>query len=126
MTHPQCTCENVAMWDAAKQSWVMWYRGGWGTQGVGFATSPDGVTWTKYAKNPVFGYPNDGGQPWVVRVQGSYWLYTTNNQNPPRVNIANSTDGLTWTLLKANISLPSIASLWGNRVVWIEEDEQVS
>jgi len=36
-------------------SYVMWYGGGSGTnEGIGFATSPDGTTWTKDGSNPMF------------------------------------------------------------------------
>ncbi len=36
-------------------SYVMWYGGGSGTnKGIGFATSPDGIAWTKDGSNPMF------------------------------------------------------------------------
>jgi hypothetical protein len=47
--------------------WHMWYSGGqneMGTTGIGYATSPDGITWTKYAANPLTslgGYGTFGG-----------------------------------------------------------------
>ena len=46
-------CENVALFDDATGSFVMFYRGGWGTQAVGRASSSDGVSWTKFEGNPV-------------------------------------------------------------------------
>lgn len=113
--------------------WKMWYRGGWGNQGVGYATAPAGsdptdpASWTKYAGNPVYGLGgsgragNDGGEPWVIKIDGTYWLYTTNNTAVPhRVNVATSSDGLAWTTQTSSISFPSGCSLWGNRVVWRE------
>ena len=121
-----CTCENVATYDPSfpNAPWRMWYRGGWGTQGVGFASSVDGVTWTKYSGNPIYGYPNDGGQPWVHKdpaAGGGYRLYTTNNNKPPRVNIATSVDGIAWTTSNRSVvALPVNGTLWGNRVVWQE------
>jgi hypothetical protein len=65
-----CVCENVALFDESTGGFVMFYRGGWGTQvpspalriepktrnnqqAVGRATSSDGVHWTKYDGNPV-------------------------------------------------------------------------
>jgi hypothetical protein len=64
-----CVCENVALFDESSGGFVMFYRGGWGTQvlqpsasnrkpvtttqAVGRATSSDGVHWTKYDGNPV-------------------------------------------------------------------------
>ena len=84
----------------------MWYRGaGWGTpSGLGVADSTDGgKTWKKHSGNPVWGggRPNKNeaaGQPWVFReAADKYWLYTTTNSKPPRVHIATSKDGLSWT-----------------------------
>jgi hypothetical protein len=36
-------------------SWHMWYSGGPGTnEGIGYATSPDGINWAKHPANPIF------------------------------------------------------------------------
>jgi hypothetical protein len=36
-------------------NWEMWYGGGPGTnQGIGYATSSDGINWTKHPDNPIF------------------------------------------------------------------------
>ena len=44
-------------------SWYMWYGGGPGTnQGIGYATSPDGISWTKDPGNPIFHFSD--GIPW--------------------------------------------------------------
>jgi hypothetical protein len=120
-----CVCENVALYDASRAEFVMFYRGGWGTQMVGRATSTDALTWTKHA-TPVFAAPAGaiGGQPWIHRegadLSGTLRLYTTDN-NPPQVFISSSTDGgFTWTAEQPSIALPPTGSLWGNRVVWRE------
>ncbi len=46
--------------------WRMWYSGsgpsGGGNEGIGYATSPDGINWTKYSGNPIM-HKNDG-VPW--------------------------------------------------------------
>ena len=116
-----CVCENVATF--SNGSWKMWYRGGWGTTGVGLATSSDGINWTKFPGNPVYGMggsgmgKDDGGQPWIIQVNSTFYLYTTNNQ-VPRVNVATSTDGISWVTRPSQIALPSGCNLWGNRVVW--------
>ena len=121
-----CVCENVALWDAARREFVMFYRGGWGSQAVGRATSADGVAWAKQPL-PVFAAEGrDGGQPWVHRdgadLGGTLLLYTTNN-NPAHTFISASTDGgLTWApLANASVPLPPASSLFGNRVVWRED-----
>ena len=44
-------------------SWHMWYGGGEGTNhGIGYATSPDGIVWTKNPGNPIFNISD--GIPW--------------------------------------------------------------
>ncbi len=54
--------------------WHMWYGGGPGTNhGIGYATSSDGINWTKHPDNPIF-HKNDGVAwrndrtytPWVL------------------------------------------------------------
>ncbi|MGD0352145.1 MAG: CARDB domain-containing protein [Dehalococcoidia bacterium] len=44
-------------------NWQMWYGGGVETNhGIGYATSTDGINWTKHPGNPIF-YKDDG-MPW--------------------------------------------------------------
>jgi predicted GH43/DUF377 family glycosyl hydrolase len=72
---------------------------------MGYATSPDGVHWTKYASNPVFG-PGIGawesGGPLgcsIMRVQGEYkmWYIGYNAAfTVSQVGYATSVDGITW------------------------------
>lgn len=47
-------CPHV-IWDQQGQTWRMWYSGGeqYEPNAIGYATSPDGIHWTKYSKNPV-------------------------------------------------------------------------
>ncbi|MFI5274512.1 MAG: hypothetical protein ACHQ4H_15890, partial [Ktedonobacterales bacterium] len=53
--HPGLQCPNVR-YDAASGLFQMWYCGGaiYEPDAVGFATSPDGVTWTRHPANPIF------------------------------------------------------------------------
>ncbi|MBW1877450.1 MAG: hypothetical protein JRJ84_03720 [Deltaproteobacteria bacterium] len=64
------------VWDPDTASYVMTYQGvtlptsdwDFGTWGLGVATSPDGVTWTKHAANPVIDFialAGDGFTPYV-------------------------------------------------------------
>jgi predicted GH43/DUF377 family glycosyl hydrolase len=48
-------CPNV-IWDEAARVFRMWYSGGdqYEPDAIGYATSPDGLTWTKQASNPIF------------------------------------------------------------------------
>jgi hypothetical protein len=61
-------------------NWQMWYGGGPGTnEGIGCATSPDGISWTKCLGNPIF-HKDDGilwrdertYTPWVVYDAASF------------------------------------------------------
>jgi predicted GH43/DUF377 family glycosyl hydrolase len=48
-------CPHV-MWDPRSRSYRMWYSGGeqYEPDAIGYATSPDGLAWTKHPGNPVF------------------------------------------------------------------------
>jgi len=51
------------MWDG--EGFHMWYTGKGTFDGanyyqIGYASSPDGITWTKYAQNPILKAPKDG------------------------------------------------------------------
>ncbi len=90
---------------------VMYYRGVGGQAGsasshgaVGIATSPDGVTWTKYSNNPVMttGGPDADflSAPYVLQTGTSYQMwYSCKNAALAHYGIcyATSGDGKTWT-----------------------------
>jgi hypothetical protein len=48
-------CPNV-IWDEQAKLFRMWYSGGeqYEPDAIGYATSPDGLSWTRHASNPVF------------------------------------------------------------------------
>jgi len=48
-------CPHV-LWDEAQQLYRMWYSGGeqYEPNAIGYATSPDGLTWTRHERNPIF------------------------------------------------------------------------
>jgi hypothetical protein len=69
-----CSVVNIS------DSWHMWYGGGEGTNhGIGYATSPDGISWTKHPDNPIF-HISDGipwrnertYTPWVIYDASSF------------------------------------------------------
>lgn len=90
-------------------TYKMWYAGTalWPVFKIGYATSPDGITWTKDVGNPIFtgnaiGW--DGFQvyaPSVVLDAGTYHMYfsgTDNNYSQRwSTGHATSADGITWT-----------------------------
>jgi predicted GH43/DUF377 family glycosyl hydrolase len=91
----------------------MWYTGNDGSGGrIGYATSSNGITWTKHISNPVFDVGSagawDDGQvfdPHVIYDGTTYHMWyggddgsVTNN----KIGYANSTDGIVWTRHPSN------------------------
>ncbi len=94
-------------------SYKMWY-GSWkgDTADLGYATSPDGIQWTKYPGNPVFG---QGTAAWevggpdvgtVMRISPTgyrMWYYGYNaDLSATKIGLATSPDGIHWTRDAAN------------------------
>ena len=123
--------EPQVYWDVYNQEFRMYYRGGWGNQSVGAATSKTGLVWKKYQNNPIYGGGgsgvdglNEGGQPYVFREEeNKYWLFAT---GPGHMNIALSEDGFSWKTQKSTIKFPDGCTLWGNRAVWSEQQDKIS
>jgi len=105
-----------------QSQYKMWYTG---TDGehlrVGYATSPDGVNWTKYSENPVL----DIGEPGTwddERIDHCYVLFNGNNYemwyqgyDEPTywffpTGYATSEDGITWSKYGNNPVLTSSVS----------------
>ena len=72
------------MWDQQRQIYRMWYSGGgqYEPDAIGYATSPDGLHWTKHPANPVM--RPDPKCPWeqhlvtgahVVKVGDAYVMF---------------------------------------------------
>jgi len=99
----------------------MWYNGvgGDGIPHVGYATSPDGINWTKYAGNPVITYDSaygaNGGvaSPWVVAGSGVYeMIYATGS--PTQFCRATSVNGIQWDkdTLHSPIMIAGTSGTW--------------
>lgn len=100
---------------------MMWYRGVGGPQGsaqangaVGFATSPDGVAWTKYSGNPVMTTSTVDSDfltnPYVIQVGSSFKMwYACKNPTLSGYSIcyAASSDGIGWTKQSSPVLQPS-------------------
>jgi predicted GH43/DUF377 family glycosyl hydrolase len=89
----------------------MWYTGiNSGVESIAYATSPDGLTWTKYSSNPVLSQPssdwgsNEFGDPCVIKVDNLYYMYLSGSSslNNKLVGLATSKDGTTWNLYGSN------------------------
>lgn len=91
----------------------MWYTGldvNWKSH-LGYATSSDAVTWTKYVSNPVLDAGAQGtwdqsgpGSPSIVFDSTTHhmWYDATDNSNNIRIGYATSPDRVTWTKYGAN------------------------
>jgi predicted GH43/DUF377 family glycosyl hydrolase len=117
---PEQSWEKVAVmcphvvWDEQANLYRMWYSGGeqYEPDAIGYATSPDGLAWTRNKNNPIFAA--DAASPWeqhkvtacqVVK-QGQWWVMFYigfRDINHARIGIARSKDGISdWQRLAAN------------------------
>ena len=82
----------------------MWYMGcatGIGyNAALGYATSADGLAWTKHAGNPILRDPKEAViRTTVLKHQGIYYLFASNHQWTKETGVINrwtSKDGLHW------------------------------
>jgi len=106
-------CPHVE-WDENEKLFKMWYSGGeqYEPNAIGYATSPDGLHWTKFKENPIFFA--DKNLKWEqhkvtacqVLKHGDWWLMFYigfENEDLARIGIARSKDGVTgWERHPAN------------------------
>jgi predicted GH43/DUF377 family glycosyl hydrolase len=93
-------------------TYKMWYSGHDGsTLRIGYATSPDGITWTKYSGNPVLNIGGVGAwddahvaYPSVLKdSDGTYKMWYSGHDGASwRIGYATSTDGVNWTKYSSN------------------------
>ena len=95
----------------------MWYNGRniCGQDGIGLATSPDGIAWTKYTGNPVFTATVDWeedsvGHPHVIK--DVTWYKMWYGPNDEKIGYAWSSDGLSWTKDANNPILEGTEGEW--------------
>ncbi|MBI3841312.1 MAG: hypothetical protein HY297_05120 [Thaumarchaeota archaeon] len=88
---------------------------------VDYANSTDGVHWTKYEGNPVFGgydwFVSGGGysHPSVLKVEGSYLMVLDNYY---QITFATSHDGLSWSGNNSPLLSISGSPNWVNGSLW--------
>ncbi|GHT18770.1 hypothetical protein FACS1894189_7040 [Planctomycetales bacterium] len=106
-------CPHVE-WDADASLYKMWYSGGeqYEPNAIGYATSKDGLVWTKYPQNPVFAA--DKGITWeqhkvtaaqIIKHGNEYLMFYIGfeHDNLARIGLARSKDGITnWERLPTN------------------------
>lgn len=115
-----CPWEKVAVmcpdviWDKRAKLYKMWYSGGeqYEPDAIGYATSPDGMTWTKGNDNPIF--KADPKIEWeqykvtacqIVPEKNWYLMFYIGfrDVNHAQIGVARSRDGMTnWQRLQAN------------------------
>jgi predicted GH43/DUF377 family glycosyl hydrolase len=106
-------CPHV-LWDEPARLFRMWYSGGdqYEPDAIGYATSPDGLHWTRAAHNPVF--KSDPSLEWerhkvtacqVIPEAGWYVMFYIGfrDVDHAQIGLARSQDGLShWQRLPAN------------------------
>ena len=116
-------CPDV-LWDSHERLYKMWYSGGeqYEPDAIGFATSPDGMVWSKRDKNPIF--KSDPAIPWekdkvtacqVIRDGNWYVMFYIGfrDRDHAQIGIARSKDGVTrWQRLPANPIISPSAGQW--------------
>ena len=135
--NPVFTIGPVSGWEAysVNEPWVireggeykLWYIGqrfshsaGITSQSVGYATSPDGIHWTRYSDNPVLSASGGGfddkyvNRPVVFSVGSGYVMYyigISKETGGGKMGMATSTDGIHWTK-SGIVSIPKGSDGW--------------
>jgi predicted GH43/DUF377 family glycosyl hydrolase len=118
-------CADV-MWDSSAKVYKMWYSAGPQAESdaIGYATSPDGLTWTKSDKNPIF--TGDPNIPWekergvgahVEKRGGWYYMFYIgfHDIGHAQLGLARSRDGITnWQRLPQNPIIRLGTGKWDN------------
>jgi predicted GH43/DUF377 family glycosyl hydrolase len=116
-------CPSV-LWDERTKLFRMWYSGGEQNEpnAIGYATSPDGLTWTKHTGNPIF--VPDPQAPWeqhkvtggqVEKCGDWHVMFYIGFRDEPhaQIGIARSRDGITgWQRHPANPIVRPGAGTW--------------
>jgi hypothetical protein len=116
-------CPHV-IWDDNQRLFRMWYSGGeqYEPDAIGYATSPDGIAWTKNLSNPIF--KPDPKIPWehervtacqVVRRGDWHYMFYIGfrDRDHAQIGLARSKDGLTnWQRNAANPIVRSGGDDW--------------
>jgi beta-1,2-mannobiose phosphorylase / 1,2-beta-oligomannan phosphorylase len=116
-------CPHV-MWAADQRVWKMWFSGGeqYEPNAIGYATSINGLEWTKYAVNPVL-KPSPEMDWEKERVTGAQIVYWKNwyyafyigfrDVDHAQIGLARSKDGITdWVRHPANPIVRPTAGGW--------------
>lgn len=123
-------CPTV-LWDEGRQVYRIWYSGGgwFEPDALGYAESPDGVSWTRRSDEPVFG-PEPANiwerqrvaGPQVLEHDGWFYLFYIGYEDmfKARVCLARSRDGITgWERHPENpILSPGLPGAWDSEAAY--------
>jgi len=108
-------------------TWKMWYDGRDpdGSVKIGYATSSDGINWTRYPGNPILSPPtgDDFSDVMVVKWGGKYvmalvhWTGTQGIDRVAKIDIFTSDDGISWTAYSGNPVLEKTVGEWDDEGV---------
>lgn len=114
-----------------KGDWHAWYAGDPGGRAwsIGYATSTDGVTWSKYGGNPIIN-PGTGGS-WdsgfivpscILKEENIYYMFYWGGSNPNdsttwQAGYATSTDKINWTKYAGNPIFSGIVDEWDDGIL---------
>ncbi len=134
--NPVFTAQGTGHWDVRirERGWIlkegdtykMWFTGHEGKRGglmmLGYATSPDGLNWTRHAGNPVY------REHWtedmmVIKHDAVYYMFAEGLHD--RAQLLTSQDGVTWTRLgQLDVRLtngrPINPGPYGTPTAWLE------
>jgi predicted GH43/DUF377 family glycosyl hydrolase len=112
-------------------TYKMWHGGGKGSGGsIGYATSPDGISWTKYGGSPVMqagppgAWDDNTVLPCAVIFDGStYKMWYAGNRQLPffQIGYATSPDGITWQKHPVPVLTPGDPGEWDDHFVYTPE-----
>ncbi len=117
-------------WDEEAQLFKMYYSAGEqnAPNAIGYATSPNGINWTRYANNPIF--TADPRCKWeqhrvtacqVIPYDGWFYMFYVGfeNEKTAHICIARSLDGLTnWERGRGPFFFPSYQKAWDGKTCY--------
>jgi uncharacterized repeat protein (TIGR01451 family) len=101
-------------------TYKMWYLGcdaGYTACSIGYATSPDGMAWTKHTVPVLTGTAGEWDKdfvwgPRVIKNGSTYEMWYHSND---QIGLATSTDGINWTKYLGN---PVLTEGWDGAAIW--------
>ena len=107
--------------DSIYKMWYTGYQDDGGQMSLGYATSVDGIKWSRYPKNPIFNskWTED---MFVIKNDGKYYMYAEGTNDV--AHLLTSDDGINWNeegdLVIRKVNGDSIPGPYGTPTVWIE------